>query len=746
MAWVGARIVRHPMFGAALVTVLCVLAAELRTWCGIAVALLCASAAARYGARHMAWAWLACGVLAVAVFHWRDATRTPHGALVAAHDGRPVQARVLENARGSDRYWVAPVKLTAIMPGVKVWWEGSGEVPVAGARLRSRGDFKPLPEPRNPGEFDRADWLRRQGMAAVFRAMRGDIEVETPRLAALGASIRQGFRERVTAGLPADSRGAHVIRAVVIGEHPPDQPELIDAFRLSGSLHVFCVSGLHVGMVGGIGWLLLSALGVPRRHAVAFLIPLVFGYAWITGNGPPAVRSAWMAAVFLGAFAFRRRPDLLNSLGAVLLAAMLWNGHLLFQPGVQLSYGVVAAIAIGMSWTTKTFAWMARPELYLPHQMMSRGQRAWLWLRRWAAATLAVSLAAGIGSAPLTMWHFGILTPVSVLASLLLLPLVFVLLAVALLSAVAFSVSQPLAQGINQLNSHVAELCAATARGFASIPGGHYFTQRPERATLIVYDLEYGAGAACFSDTRGAAVMIDCGSRPAFRYLIAPSLRKLGIVPDAVVLSHPDGGHLGGGAQVWRQLPLRQAWLPVTYARSPSYREWLDQAPAHGIRVIHGHAGDSLAFPDGASLEILHVPGPETRQALADERVAIFRLHWRGWKILLTSDAGLGTELRLLDAGTDVTADVIVAGRNRTDITLCDRFIDAVSPRAIIASNPPYPETERLPPTSVAYWRSRGIQVIDQGEAGGVTLSVDEGGSLVVDGFLTDRPLVLTRR
>ena len=56
-----------------------------------------------------------------------------------------------------------------------------------------------------------------------------------------------------------------------------------------------------------------------------------------------------MAAVFLGAFVFRRRPDALNSLGAVLLATLLWDGRLLFQTGVQLSYGVVAAIIIGAS-------------------------------------------------------------------------------------------------------------------------------------------------------------------------------------------------------------------------------------------------------------------------------------------------------------------------------------------------------------------------------------------------------------
>ena len=298
--------------------------------------------------------------------------------------------------------------------GAKVWWQGRGEVPVAGARVRAKGGFQPLQGPRNPGEFDRAAWLRRQGVAAGFRSIGVGDAVETGKLAALGASIRHGFRERLTAGLPDDSQQAHVIRAVVIGERPPDEEPLIAAFRQQRDAACLlcqrpaCGDGRQV-----FGWLALGWAGVPRRQAVPWLIALAFGYAWITGHGAPAVRSAWMLAVFFGAFVFRRRPDLLNSLGAVLLAAMLWDGRLLFQPGVQLSYGVVAAIALGTAWAAKTFTWMAQPELYLPFRQMTRWQRTLLGLRRKIAGSLAVSLAAGVGiraahGVPLRPRHTGV--------------------------------------------------------------------------------------------------------------------------------------------------------------------------------------------------------------------------------------------------------------------------------------------------------------------------------------------------
>ncbi len=692
-------------------------------------------------------AWLVCGAMAVGVFTWRNEARKSDERSLLGNAGGVMQGRVLKDAKGKVNFWNAPaVLLTGPQAGAVVWWEGKGELPVAGSRVKARGNFGALPVMRNPGEFDQAGWLRSQGVAAVFHAGWVSGEVTTGHLAALGAKLRRGFRAAVTDGLADDSQDAVVIRAVVIGEQPPDADELVAAFRNSGTLHAFSVSGLHVAMVGSIGWMLLRLAGVPRRWAVLVLLPLIFGYSWLTGNSPPAVRSAWMAAVFLGAFVSRRRPDLLNALGAVLLAAMLWDGRLLFQPGVQLSYGVVAAIAVGAGWGTRLFSWLAKPELYLPQAMMNRPQKAWLWLRRSLAQSLGVSLVAGIGSTPLTVYHFGLVTPVSVLAGVIFVPLVFLLLSAALLAAALHPVAPPVARLVNRMNGYVAEACVLTAEGFAAIPGGHYQLRRENRPFLLIYDLEHGAGAACFSGGDSGSVLFDCADRYSFKRRLVPSLRRLGVVPDAVVLSHPDGGHLGGGAVVWEILPIRQVLLPVGSSRSPAFQAWLEDAPRAGIKTLQAKDFRHLPMPDGARLEVLHVPDAHSQNAPADDRVAIFRLHWRGWKLLFTSDAGMGTELEMVDAHQDVSADVIIAGRHQSDATLCDRFLAAVNPQAIVASHADFPPEERLKPETVGYWRSRGIRVIHQGEAGGVTLRVDVAGNLRLEGFADQSVMILKPR
>lgn len=742
--WWHAFVVRHPLFVTAMLVAACVALADEHLWMGLAAGLAVGWLGWFSGSWKRGVSWALLGGLAVAVFALREKSDASAGREMLGSRAQAVVAVAQSDPKGGNGFWMVPARIReGRWRGTEVWWHGRGPSPVAGSILINRGEFKPIEGPRNPGEFDRAAWLRRQGIVAEFHGGWREDRVETGALAALGARVRLAFRNAVTAGLEEDSIEARVIRAVVIGETPPESEDLIAAFRNSGTLHVFSVSGLHVAMVGGIGWFLLGWLGVPRRWAVPLLLPLIFGYSWITGNSAPAVRSAWMAAVFLGAFVSRRKPDLLNALGAVLLGACLWDGRLLFQPGVQLSYGVVAAIAVGTRWATRTFSWMTTPELHLPDQLMSRWQKAWLSLRQRAAQSLGVSLSAGVGSAPLTVYHFGVITPVSMIANLLLVPMVFGLLVVALLGT-ALSPVPPVARFVNRVNGGIAKLTVKSAEAFSAIPGGHYQIGRETRPTLLVFDLGYGAGSSVFSAGDGA-VLIDCGEARSFRRTVAPSLKRLGIEPDSVVISHPDGGHLGGGAQVWEALPVRQCLLPVKLSRSPAFRTWVREAPKAGITVHQAENSPSLAFPDHATLEVLLTPDPDAQNTIADDRVAVFRLHWRGWRILFTNDAGLRTERALLETGKDVGADLIIAGRHRSDLSLGDPFLNAVDPLAIVASNGNHPPSERLPESTSAYWKSRGIAVFDQAKTGGVTVRIDEEGNLRISGFLGQEAVLRKR-
>ena len=99
----------------------------------------------------------------------------------------------------------------------------------------------------------------------------------------------------------------------------------------------------------------------------------------------------------------------------------------------------------------------------------------------------------------------------------------------------------------------------------------------------------------------------------------------------------------------------------------------------------------------------------------------------------------------MLEAGEDLKADVIVAGRHLHDASLGDDFLTAVQPKAIIASHADFPREERVPADWAAACERRGIRLFHQGHTGAVTLVVEDDGSLVIRGFLGGSELTLRR-
>lgn len=686
--------------------------------------------------------------LAAAVLH--GARTLPQDAArrwieAAGASSAEVTARVVSIPQATGGGWSALVEIEDGGPAGKVWWRGAGPPAAQGEIIAADGLFRPFPYPRNLGEFEVGKWLHRLGAWGVFEAQGLARPVAPPPWwSRWGDQARAWFRGAVTDGLDPAGREAAVIRAMVLGENPDDDA-LIESYRASGTLHVFSVSGMHVAMVGAIGWLLLKFMGVPRRPAVGLILVGMFAYAWITGMKPPATRSVTMAAVLLGGFLFRRRPDLLNALGLALLLALLTDGHLIFQAGVQLSFGVVMAIGLGTARATRLFAKIEQKEEYLPLPLYGWWRTRWLHFRQGVATALGASTAASIGSVPLTAWHFGFFSPVSILASPLIGLPVFALMALALLAALLSPLPE-LRQQVNRLNGKVANFCTGIATTAAAIPGGsvNFPRDRPGEDFLIVYDTGHGGGAACLHDG-GSSVLLDTGHRPGFRRIVLPSLRHMALRPESIVLSHPDGGHLGGAVEALDALPVRQILLPVERARSQSFRALVDGAATRGIATTRGEAGQTFGISPDARLEILHHPDPFDFQAVADERVMVLRLHWRGWRILFLSDAGWRTERAMLESGRDLGADVIVAGRHRHDSSMGDAFLAAVKPRAIVAGHADFPPEERVPAAWQAACENAGIRVFHQGRTGGVTLVPGEDGTLTIRGFLDGAEMILQK-
>lgn len=583
---------------------------------------------------------------------------------------------------------------------------------------------------RNPHGFNRQKWLYRRG-AILSMTPHTSMTKQGVSLAhrpvRIMAKGRQQLRQRMTSGLDPESRASQLIRAVVLGEPPRHTPSMVDDFRESGTLHVFAVSGLHVGMVGAIFASLLWLLRAPRWVLILTVILSMSAYAGITGLRPPSVRAVIMASVFLTGFLIRRKPSLINSLAASAIIVLLWDGHQLFTPGFQLSYGVLLAIALAGSPCVRLLKPMARIDPFLPRQLLTPWQERMLAWRKWLRNSLAVSTAAWMGSAPLIWIYFGILTPIAIIAGIPLMLMVFVLLALALLGIGAGTLWQPAGNALNHVNALVASSTYHTAALFAGVAGGHWYRQppRPEKGRVIVFDIPHGGGAN-FIDS-GGGVLLDSGRGDAFYKHVLPTLRALGCRPDSLIISHADSRHSGGMNLCLDHFAPRQAMIPRTDLLSASYREFLSKSRQSHCQLVIPRSGQSFPIEEGVRMEILQAPEELSGYGRADDSGLVMRLHWHGWKIMFTGDAGFITENRLLASGLDLAADVIISGRNRDDFTGHEDFYRAVAPRAIISSNAAYPDNERIPQNWFARTRSLDIITIDQQQTGALTLTIENG-------------------
>jgi len=207
---------------------------------------------------------------------------------------------------------------------------------------------------------------------------------------------------------------ASLAQGVILGIRSNIPAAVKDSFVKSGTAHLLAISGLHLSIVAGI----LLSLGIwlfGRRHHLYIWLALsvIWLFALLTGMHPPIVRSAIMASLFLTAELLGRQRSAFTALAFAAAIMVGLSPHILWDASFQLSFMAMTGL------------------IFLAPPLMALGRRA-------VKATLGESRAAGIASIitdsfaitlsaiiavwPLIAHYFGIVSLVSLPATLFALP------------------------------------------------------------------------------------------------------------------------------------------------------------------------------------------------------------------------------------------------------------------------------------------------------------------------------------
>jgi competence protein ComEC len=600
-----------------------------------------------------------------------------------------------------------------------------------GDEVRLFGTAQKIEGPRNPGEFDLRTYLAREEVhrALIVRYPENGAVLNHGggnRLLRAAQKSRGWMEAALRRGLENSPDVTSSINGMVLGLRHQTAEDIEEPFQQTGTLHLFAVAGLHVGIVARLLWILATAARLPRKWATALIIPALLFYAAITGLHTSSLRAAVMSAVLLGGFIVERKAFAFNSLAAAATLILWWDTNELFAVGFQLSFCVVAAILILQEPSFRFLQRRFEPDPFLPRTLFTPRRRAWNSALNWLARAGSVSFAAWIGSLPLMLWYYHLVTLISLVANLVVVPIAFFVLAGALLSLVTAPFSSWLSVVFNNANWALTKLILGAVSLFAQIPGGHFYVEHPHRpsgALLEINALDLRSGAATHLRGGHRDWLVDAGPARDYDRVLLPYLRARGVNRlDGLILTHGDAAHIGGAGGVVSDFQPRQVIDTRAQDRSSFHRNFIEFLAAAKRPRRLCQAGDEFKLSRETTARVLFPP-QVFEGGRADDQALVLQLIVSGKsRALLMSDSSAATERVLLRNYPDLRADVVIKGQHHSGDSGSPEFLDRVQPQAIVATSRDFPESERLKPEWVETVRRRGIKLFRQDETGAVQI------------------------
>jgi competence protein ComEC len=296
-----------------------------------------------------------------------------------------------------------------------------GRLPVPGEVLECHAVLTFLPRLLEPDDYQLyllgRDIRLSLARGTMLRSLRPAPWLEQRRQELFAAA-----REILTTACDEPEDPGNVLASMLLGSRALLTDERIELYRKTGSYHLFAVSGLHVG---GVALCLHLLCGLLRMPVVWRMLPALagtWGYVWLTGASPSAVRAGIMISCMGACRWLLRQPHIFPALALSAWIVLLIDPMQLFHLGFQLSYSVVGSILlVGLPLARHLREhWIQRPW----HVHQRPRWRLWLdKLKGWSLDLVCVSASASLGSMPLIIQHFDLFTPGGTLFGILLNPL-----------------------------------------------------------------------------------------------------------------------------------------------------------------------------------------------------------------------------------------------------------------------------------------------------------------------------------
>ena len=584
----------------------------------------------------------------------------------------------------------------------------------------------------NPGRMNTVMSNKAKGICGRAMISKYSLVIE-PRqensLARLAEQVRNKYEEYMAQAMPKQDAAA--IFAMLFGGYQGIRPELLEAFTVTGIVHILSVSGSHITLMAGTANIVGRFLHMSPRATAALATGVILFYSLLAGAIPPVIRSALMGILTLLALTAGRERDAQHILGLVALGLLLYSPLWLFDISFQLSFGATAGL------------------LYLAPPLRERLRKK---LPVFVADSLAVTIGAQLSVLPIIAWYFNVLSLSSLLANLVIAPIVEWIIVAGLLAGLLASLLPMAGKVVFLLASVVLGLVYELSRWVAALPGSQIYMPTfswwggmlyymglgwliidgehkkrlmscvgmgrklrdskgwqavfllgmlvvifccwhiwDNNKEMQVHFIDVGQGDSALVITpHGRAFMVDTGgvregsydigSRVDVPYLLHYGVQKL----DYIFLTHAHDDHAGGVKGILTKIPVGA--IGIGHEGAGDYLQAFGTGEIGKIKklLVPLQEGTSIEL-DGVRIDMLY--SPESRkvqesqlQATGNEFSNLIRVSYGEASFLFTGDLVAEQEQQVLANGINVASTVLKVGHHGSRTSSSQEFLTAVNP------------------------------------------------------------------
>jgi competence protein ComEC len=575
----------------------------------------------------------------------------------------------------------------------------------AGDRLTAYGKISPIGFYKNEGQLDRRQMKKLQSISVKLSARTAEVaRTEEITAARCVENFRAGIKKSMEQAMNKQDSAA--LFAMLFGGYDGISREVLDAFSITGIIHILSVSGSHITLLAACAAKAARFLRLPPFIRVAAIFAAVLGYGAAAGFVPPVVRSAVMGLSVFVAEALGREKEAKLTLVYAAFIMLIVKPALLFDISFELSF----AATFGLIYLAPK---IAAALWFLPHFM---------------AVSFSVTTAAQLAALPFMSWYFNTVSISAFLANLLLVPLIEALI-MAVLAILSVGALLPfLAKAALALSALLLGVVVEGARLLAHLPlaslrvptldicGGvifygilygvffidNNFFSKGKKLLLVltiaivwqIYLLLPSDGALHFIDVgqgdsalvitpHHKAVLFDTGGIRDSDFdvgerVILPYLRHYGIGEvEYVFLTHAHADHAGGAGALVRRGMAKHI---VTAKEAASlYAQSMHVAPSVIEKArLKAAAGESFEI-DGLTVSVIE-GGDYSAEGAGNEASCVYKGELAGYSFLITGDLTAAGEMSLLAKNSAVRSDILKVAHHGSKTSTTAEFVARTAP------------------------------------------------------------------